>query len=120
MKVFLLSLIFFATTTTNLAASENRANEEIDYLLNYISESGCTFIRNGKEYPSTKAAEHLQYKYGKVKNRIPDADTFIAKIASASSITRKQYEVQCGDERLPSGKWLKDALESFRLESRHS
>ena len=115
MKVFLLSLLFLATTTTNLAASGNRVNEEIDYLLNYISESGCTFIRNGKEYTSAKAAEHLEYKYSRVKSRIPDANVFIDKIASASSITKQQYEVQCGDERLPSGKWLNDALQDFRL-----
>lgn len=93
---------------------------EIEYLLRFVAESGCTFIRNGREYSAEKAAEHLEHKYSRVKSRIPDADTFIQRIASASSISKKPYQVQCRENRVQAGKWLEDALESFRLENRRS
>lgn len=87
---------------------------EIAYLLNFVGKSDCTFIRNGKEYNADKAAEHLAYKYSRVKSRIPDADVFINRIASASSITKTPYEVQCGNERKQTREWLNEALEAFR------
>lgn len=88
--------------------------KEIDFLLSFITASDCTFIRNGKEYKSQEASEHLEYKYNHVKSRIKTADDFINRIASKSSISKKPYEVQCGDKRLKSGPWLTEALRSHR------
>lgn len=90
------------------------ANSEIDYLLSFVGKSDCTFIRSGKEYSAAKAAEHLEYKYSRVKSRIPDADTFIDRIASASSITNKPYQVQCRGKSIQARKWLNEALDVFR------
>ena len=36
-----------------------RAKDEIDHLLNFVAASSCTFVRNGTEYPSDKARDHL-------------------------------------------------------------
>lgn len=113
MKYYLilpLLMSFIATTSTCFATDI----EEIDYLLTFIGESGCTFIRNGKEYPPQQAQDHLTYKYNHVKSRIKTADVFIEKIASKSSISKKPYEVRCDTELLNAGDWLSGALQTHR------
>jgi len=89
-------------------------NEEINYLLTYLANSDCTFIRNGDEHEAEKSSDHLEMKYNHVKRRIKTAEDFINKIASKSSLSRKPYEVQCGDVRIPSKQWLENALEAHR------
>ncbi len=104
----LLALLF---TENYLFAADN---EEIDYLLSYLSDSGCTFIRNGDEHPAKEAKEHLEMKYNYAKGRIKTAEDFINNIASKSSLSRKQYQVRCPDVLLPSKQWLERALASHR------
>ncbi|WP_167505973.1 DUF5329 domain-containing protein [Desulfosediminicola flagellatus] len=88
--------------------------DEIDYLLSFISTSECMFIRNGKEYDSGEAAEHLEMKYNHVKKRINSADVFIEKIASKSSLSRKAYTVRCEGKEILSQQWLTEALRQHR------
>jgi len=108
-------LQIFLFTTCLLLSSVNAAeNSEIKYLLFFISKSDCTFIRNGKEYTAVKASEHLEYKYNHVKSRIKTADQFIDKIASKSSISKKPYEVRCGDTQFKAEQWLAEALSTHR------
>ncbi|WP_163336394.1 DUF5329 domain-containing protein [Desulfopila sp. IMCC35008] len=104
-------LVYLIFTTSSCLATDM---EEIDYLLNFIGESGCTFIRNGKEYPSEQAREHLSYKYNHVKSRIRTAELFIEKIASQSSISKKPYQVRCNSDLLQSRDWLMAALRIYR------
>lgn len=87
---------------------------EIKYLLEFVNSSGCTFIRNGKEYPSDKASEHLEFKYSKVKKRVKTTEVFIEKIASKSSMTGRKYRVSCSGNDLDAEEWLKAALKSYR------
>ncbi|MBU1140682.1 MAG: DUF5329 domain-containing protein [Proteobacteria bacterium] len=89
-------------------------NEEINYLLSYLSDSGCTFIRNGNEHQAQEAREHLEMKYNHAKGRIKTAEDFIDKIASKSSLSRRQYEVRCADVQLSSKQWLDEALAFHR------
>ncbi len=112
MKTVQLTLILALLFTGNdIFAAEN---EEIDYLLSYLGDSGCTFIRNGDEHPAKEAKEHLEMKYNHAKRRIKTAEDFINKIASKSSLSRKQYKVRCADVQLPSKQWLERALASHR------
>ncbi len=89
-------------------------NEEIDYLLSYLADSGCTFVRNGEEHEAKEARDHLEMKYNYAKRRIKTAEVFIDKIASKSSLSRKPYEVRCGDVETPSKQWLEEALAVHR------
>jgi hypothetical protein len=41
--------------------------EEIAALLHFIEQSGCTFIRNDKQYDSLKARQHIEKKYNYYK-----------------------------------------------------
>ncbi len=112
MKTFQLTLILALLFTGNdLFAAEN---EEIDYLLSYLGDSGCTFIRNGDEHQAKEAKEHLEMKYNYAKQRIKTAEDFIEKIASKSSLSKKQYQVRCADIQLPSKQWFERALASHR------
>ena len=68
--------------------------EKIDHLINYVRTlQGSTFIRNGKEYNPGKAADHLQSKYNKHKDKIKTAHDFIDKLASSSK-TDEPYQIR--------------------------
>ncbi len=108
-RTLLLLLFMFFSAGTSMAGEA-----EIQYLLEFVDNSGCTFIRNGKEYPPQKASEHLEFKYSKVKKRIKTTEDFVEKIASKSSITGKKYKVSCDGFELDSESWLMDALKSYR------
>ena len=86
--ILVLCVIFYGTTSFAVD------NHEIDYLLSYLAESGCTFIRNGDEHEAKEARDHLEMKSNHVKKRIKTAGDFIDKIGSKSSMSRKPYEVQ--------------------------
>ena len=88
---------------------------EIGHLLRFIGQSGCVFIRNGKEHSSIEAREHIQKKYDYVEDRVRTAEDFIAHTGTKSSVTGKAYQVRCGGQVLPAAEWLRAELESFRL-----
>jgi len=95
-------------------------NEEIEYLLSYIAASDCIFIRNGTGHQPQEAREHLEMKYNHVKSRITTAEDFINKIASKSSLSRRKYQIRCGENQLPTEVWLKQALAFHRTQFRGS
>jgi len=112
MTKLLITFFFFLLFSGRFAdAAENR---EIDVLLSFVAASDCTFIRNGKSYQSLKAREHLMKKYNYAKSHIKTAEDFITRIASRSSMSKKQYYVLCEGKELPVEKWLTDALASHR------
>ena len=91
---------------------------EIDYLLSSIGSSKCTFIRNGKRYNSGDAEAHLRMKYRQGKRYASSSENFISRLASASSISKKPYYMECdGKERVPSGDWLMQRLDEYRADS---
>ncbi len=113
MKKVQLALILLLLFIGNFSLAAD--NEEINYLLSYLGESGCIFIRNGDEHQSNEAREHLEMKYNHAKRRIKTAEDFIDKIASKSSLSRRQYQVRCADKKkLPSKQWLEEALTYHR------
>ena len=94
-----------------VAAGENK---EIEFLLSFVANSECVFIRNGQEHQSLQASEHLAKKYNYAKSRIKTPEDFIAKIASRSSMSKKPYHVRCEEKELLAEQWFTDALISHR------
>ncbi len=90
------------------------AEQEIEYLLRYVADSGCTFHRNGRDHASAEAAEHLRLKYRRGRRYADSAEDFIDHLASGSSWTGKAYTVSCGDVTEPSAGWLHRALADYR------
>ena len=96
------------------ASPDAPAKDEIDHLLNFVAASSCTFVRNGTEYPSDKAREHLFTKYQFAGSRISTAEEFIRYLATQSSMSGELYHVKCGKADALSGVWLTNELKRFR------
>lgn len=94
-------------------------NEEIDFLLMLVSDSTCTFIRNGREYQGWEALEHLEKKFNYAKSHINNAEDFIIKIASRSSISKKPYQIECQGKKILTGEWMTEALNQHRIRAAH-
>ena len=110
-RLFLLTLLL-AVALPALAAEPDA---EIEYLLESIGSSDCTFIRNGTRHSAEKAVDHLRMKYNRTRRYIKDADTFIDKLASESSWTGKPYTIECpGEPSEPSRAWLTTKLQAYR------
>lgn len=94
------------------AAANNE--QEIQHLFEFISQSDCTFIRNNTEHPAQEAREHMQTKYNYAKRWVGNAEQFIERIASKSSISGNRYQVRCQGQLLYSDNWLNQELMRFR------
>lgn len=118
MRVWFAALgMFCALCGATYGAPSAATQDEIAFLLNAIAASKCSFIRNGQSYDAPAAVAHLRLKYERLaaQNQIRDADEFIAKAATRSSLTGRPYEIQCpGAPPVPTGQWLQDALLQHR------
>lgn len=97
-----------------LADLAPEADTEVQFLLEFVSGSGCIFIRNGSEKNAADAADHLRLKYSRGKRYVDSADQFIDRLASESSWTGKKYTVNCDGRVSESGVWLHRALAELR------
>jgi hypothetical protein len=96
------------------AAPESVAETEIQYLLEFVADSNCDFIRNGTSHESAEAADHLRLKYSRGRKYAGTAEQFIDRLASESSWTGKPYMVNCGGRTEPVRDWLHRALADYR------
>ena len=88
---------------------------EIEHLISAVGESGCTFVRNGKEHDAEAAEAHLRLKYRRGRKYATTAEAFIERLASKSSMSRKAYQMACPDSpTIASGVWLRARLAEFR------
>jgi hypothetical protein len=107
MKINCLILLVLAGFIIGIAAaesiSENKTEEteKIEMLLARIEAmQDVVFIRNGKEYSSNKAADHLRLKWEKAGRYVKTAEDFIKFCGSKSSISGKPYKMRFADGRL--------------------
>ncbi len=96
------------------AAAHSGTADEIQHLLDYISGSGCIFVRNGVESDAAAARKHIESKYAYAKGHVGSAEDFIRLLASRSSMTGEPYVVRCGSSQFLSGDWLTDELRRYR------
>ena len=76
--------IAFALAQASAAANPS-PKDEIDHLLNFVAASSCTFIRNGTEYPSDKARDHLASKYQVAGREVRRERLQLAHVAAIES-----------------------------------
>ena len=87
---------------------------EIEFLLTAVEQSDCTFIRNDKSHSAEAAADHLRMKYKRGRWAVGNAEEFISRIASKSTMSGNPYRVQCAqDEPELTGDWLTDRLAEY-------
>lgn len=100
----------FAQVTTD-------TQREVGHLLDYVARPDCQFNRNGKWYGGAAARDHLKQKYDYLarRNLAPNAEAFIERAATSSSMSGKAYQVRCGsDAATASGPWLTAELQRYR------
>lgn len=110
-KLLITSILWFTLGSPLVAAS---TNDEIEHLLNFVANSGCTFERNGTEYDSVEARAHIQLKYDHIKKKVKNTEDFIRYAASQSSMSGKKYHATCNGKTITSREWLTNELEHFR------
>jgi len=94
-----------------------KVQNEVSFLLGYITGSGCEFYRNGDWYSTRKAVAHLRdkYKYMNDRNLVNTTEQFIERAASESSFSGKPYQIRCnGGAAVTSQQWLSDKLVELR------
>ena len=119
-RLFLLGCISFLLISAALIfplESQADAEKEIKHLIEYIENSKCTFIRNGKEYNAKEALMHIQRKYEYTKRWIKSAEDFIKYAVTKSSLSGRPYVVRCDGQEVVSAEWLSEELKRFRKQS---
>jgi len=113
-----LILVILAVVFTPMSATaDDELTNAIQYLLDFVENSDCTLIRNGKNHTAQEAVAHIKRKYNHFKDDIKTPEDFIRLTASKSLISKKPYMVKTSDGRmLRSQDWLLDALNHYRLE----
>ena len=96
------------------ALAANDPDQEIQYLLDFVAGSGCSFVRNGSSHDPADAADHLRLKYQRGKRYADSAENFIDRLATESSWSGDAYTVTCVGQTETSAEWLHRALADYR------
>jgi hypothetical protein len=92
-----------------------KGESEINYLIEFVRNSACEIVRNGKYHGAEKAVAHIQKKYDYFKDDITTAEQFIEYSASKSTVSGKYYLVRCGESQpLRTRDWLLNELKRYR------
>lgn len=113
----LLIPLFLSLTLSPAFADDQAMNTEIDFLLESVAGSDCTFIRNGDEHQAADARDHLQMKRRRGKRFFDSTEEFIERLASKSSWSGKPYRIRCGGEEVNAGDWFTALLTEHRNQS---
>jgi hypothetical protein len=113
--------IAFLTFAVAANAGDRSPLEEarIEYLLGIVASlHDAQFIRNDTSYDSAAAVKHMRLKLSAAGSRIKTAEDFIRYCASASSVSRRPYEIRFSDGRVVrSADFLRQKLIEFDREN---
>lgn len=110
-----LMLVVLLTTvgvSTPLVAAAQEA--EIDYLLDVLGSSQCTFVRNDVSLSSQDFQQHLRSKLRRNDELIASAEEFIDKIATRSAESGLPYVALCDGELRITRDWFTELLMAHR------
>lgn len=83
---------------SSIAIVELTERQKVDRLIQYVrGMKGAVFIRNGSEHSCQEAADHLQTKWKKHRDRIQSAEEFIEELASRSGFSGDEYKIRFAD-----------------------
>ena len=115
MRSFFLLLGVVLSLSSHAYSAATTQNPEIEHLIGFVATSDVRFIRNGKEYSSTEAADHLRDKLSKAGGRVKTAEDFIEGIASKSYLSGDPYLIKFRDGHSAQTRgWLTAELAKFR------
>lgn len=109
----------FKTLTLTLALLAGSAfagtQQEIDHLLDFVTNTSCMYDRNGTIHDGPEARGHINMKYEHYKKKVKTTEDFIKYSATKSLISGKKYKIRCpGSEAVFASDWLLDELKAFR------
>jgi ATP-dependent DNA helicase Rep len=88
---------------------------EVEHLIEYLENSDCEMVRNGRSYSGQEGARHVRRKYNHFQGDISSTEEFIERSASRSTMSGNYYEVHCpGQAPVKSQDWLLKELEAYR------
>lgn len=90
---------------------------EIEYLLDRVSRSEHTFVRNGDDHPGPEAASHMRRKYAHFlkKGKIRDTEDFIDLAGTKSLMSGDPYILRLTDgSEVRTADWLRAELGAYR------
>lgn len=93
---------------------EQRAEDEIKWLLGQIGSSKAKFAYDDKEKSSLSFYARLYAKYKVYRKTLASAEEFIDKVATKTITGKPYYVTEPGGERAELGEWLRAKLEARR------
>ncbi len=101
---------------TASAEPSAQVTAEIEYLLAFVQQSECVFVRNGDDHGPADAAAHIRKKYQHFKKKINTTEDFIKRAATGSLMSGKPYLVRCPpqDTLVATADWMQAALAAHR------
>ena len=115
-KIFFVNLLVLNTANADVPAGQVK---EVNYLLDFVKNSGCVINRNGTDHPAEKGIEHIEMKYDYFRDDIKNTEEFIEYSATKSTMSGDYYMVACpGGEAIRTQDWLMAELKHFRAEQK--
>ena len=112
-KILIIALIVVSKTV--IADVPLNQKVEVDHLLAFVKNSGCTINRNGTDHPAEKALAHIANKYDYFRDDIKSTEDFIEYSATKSTMSGDYYTVTCpGRDTIKTQEWLLMELKKYR------
>jgi cytochrome c556 len=95
LRTLLVTVALGLLCSTPALALPPQEEARVQALLSALEKrSDVTFIRNGERHNATEAVAHLKLKLSRTRNRLDNAEQFVDKVASSSSISGEPYYIQ--------------------------
>jgi hypothetical protein len=94
MKYFAALVSLSLIVAVSAAERSTVESDRIEFLIHSVEVADAKFIRNGKEYDATAAANHLRLKLKYFCPSVTTAEEFISGCASVSSESQQPYQVR--------------------------
>jgi hypothetical protein len=108
-------LYLLAAASWSVAEVPEHQLDEVEHLIDFVRNSDCQMIRNGKRHDAGEAVQHIERKYDHYRNKISNTEEFIAYSATKSLLSGKYYTVRCPNrDEMKVQDWLLEELADYR------
>lgn len=114
-------VLFTAAVLAQDEVNKRNTDEAIAYLLTFVAESDCIFIRNGQSYTGRQASSHMKTKRRYFKDQITTPEDFIRLAATRSIQSGQPYMVRTKEgKELHCDEWMKKILKEYFIYKRRT
>ena len=108
-------MVLLSLVVARVYAQDSSETARIQYLIASVDAlQGARFIRNGREYDTQSASNHLRLKLKTAGDKVRTADDFIKFCASQSSMTGEPYLIRLADgTTIKSEVFFRNKLKTF-------